>query len=399
MSSGAKNNQTADFHARVVSGISAIDAQSWDRCAVPDQKAAHPENPFLTHAFLLALESSGSVSESRGWYPHHIVIEDRHGTVFACMPCYLKSHSRGEYIFDQGWADAFMRAGGQYYPKLLSAIPFTPVTGRRLLVSPSADTDFMEAALISAALQMVEQHKLSSFHLNFVTCNEARSLHKYGFLQRRDQQFHWHNHGYNNFDEFLLSLSSRKRKAIKKERRIAVTDDIEIYWLTGSDIKRSHLDDFFKFYLDTGERKWGTPYLTREFFSTVADNMREHILLIMCSRAGRNIAGALNFIGTHTLYGRYWGCIEDHKCLHFETCYYQAMEYAIMHGLSKVEAGAQGPHKLARGYLPQTTCSAHHIADPGFHSAIARYLENERSHVDFERDMLSAHSPFRKDKL
>ena len=378
---------------RVEPEIAAIPAAQWDACA----NSASAANPFISHAFLHALEASGSAAFESGWGPQHLVLDDGAGGALACMPCYLKSHSLGEYVFDHGWADAFERAGGRYYPKLQAAVPFTPVTGRRLLVRPGPDAAQHETALLNAALKLTERHGASSLHLTFLSEAEWRRAGALGFLQRTDQQFHWCNDGYDDFDAFLASLAARKRKMIRKERRQARAGGIEIAWLTGADIQEAHWDAFFGFYLDTGARKWGRPYLNRAFFSLIGQTMAEDLLLVLCTREGETIAGALNFIGGDTLYGRYWGCREDHRFLHFETCYYQAIEFAIARGLARVEAGAQGPHKLARGYLPQTTYSAHYIANPSLRDAVAHFLERERSYVDMERTALAAHSPFRRD--
>lgn len=383
---------------RIETRIGAIDAETWDRCAnppAPDGTRNPAWSPFTSHAFLKALEESGSVSPETGWAPQHMVLDDGSGGVLACMPAYLKSHSRGEFVFDAGWADALERAGGDYYPKLQTAVPFTPVTGRRLLVPDCADAADRERYLVNAAATLLERYGLSSWHLTFLTRAEWDRLGKTGLLQRTDQQFHWYNDGYVSFDDFLASLASRKRKTIRKERREALADGIEIEWVTGGDLTEAHWDAFFSFYQDTGSRKWGSPYLTRSFFSLAGESMADEILLIMCRHGGRYIAGALNFIGGDALYGRYWGCIEDHRCLHFEACYYQAIDYAIKHGLARVEAGAQGPHKIARGYLPATTYSAHLIANPSFRRAIADYLARERDYVEMENAELAAHSPFR----
>jgi len=316
--------------------------------------------------------------------------------MLACMPCYLKAHSQGEYVFDHGWADAFERAGGRYYPKLLSGVPFTPVTGRRLLVPCTHDADMRERYLLNGAVSLLDRHKLSSLHLTFLTRGEWQRAGQMGLLLRTDQQFHWCNEGYHNFADFTASLTSRKRKLINRERREACSDGITIKLLTGSDLKESHWDVFYDFYIDTGERKWGNPYLTRDFFSLVGQNMAERILLILCERGGRAIAGALNFLGGDTLYGRYWGCVEDHRFLHFEACYYQAIDYAIANGFAHVEAGAQGQHKLARGYLPQTTYSAHLIADPSLKSAVDNFLTHERGLVELENRELARLAPYRK---
>jgi len=301
-------------------------------------------------------------------------------------------------VFDHSFADAYHRAGGEYYPKLLSAVPFTPATGRRFLVGAGTDEAEARNVLAAGALGLVERHALSSFHMNFLTRDEWEHLGEQGFLLREDRQFHWLNEGYASFDEFLSALAARKRKQIKKERRGATESGIAIRWLTGADIKEAHWDAFFAFYMDTGERKWGRPYLTRAFFSLLGTAMPERILIVMCEREGRPIAGALNFIGGDALYGRYWGAIEDHPFLHFEACYYQAIEFAIAHGLARVEAGAQGPHKLARGYVPRATFSAHWFADPAFRAAVARYLVSERRAVEEDIAYLSDRAPFRRDR-
>ena len=381
------------YIVRVEPEISAIKPEIWNALANPDGEAA---NPFITHQFLKALEDTGCVGEDSGWTPQHLILADESGDIRGCMPGYMKYHSQGEFVFDHGWAEAYHRAGGQYYPKLLSAVPFTPVTGRRFLVGQGPGSTKALALLSAAACQLTDRSGASSFHVNFLKREEWNELGSTGFLMRTDQQFQWQNGGYRTFDDYLDQLASRKRKAIKKERCTALSADIEIEILTGRDITERHWDAFYAFYMDTGARKWGHPYLNRAFFSNLSQSMPEQLLLIMASRAGHHIAGALNFIGGDTLYGRYWGCREDHKCLHFEICYYQAIDYAIRHGLAFVEAGAQGGHKLARGYLPKTTMSAHYIKDPNFRRAIAHYLEQERDYVDMERSELDQHSPFKK---
>jgi predicted N-acyltransferase len=373
---------------RVVGDIRRIPADEWNACAGPN-------NPFVAHEFLSAREESGSANGETGWAPFHLVVESSEG-VTACAPMYVKGHSQGEYIFDHGWAQAYERAGGRYYPKLLIAVPFTPATGPRLLVRSDADVREMEAALVSGAIEVARKHDLSSVNINFVEEDVWHRLGQAGFLLRTGEQFHWINDGYRTFDDFLAALSSRKRKAIRKERSGALEDDITVEWLSGRDLQESHWDAFFEFYIDTGSRKWGQPYLTRPFFSQVSKTMGDRILLIMAKRQGRYVAGALNFVGSETLYGRYWGCIEDHAFLHFELCYYQAIDFAIKNGLRRVEAGAQGPHKLSRGYLPVHTYSAHWIADPGFRRAVDHYLQQERAAVDEEIDTLDTYSPFKK---
>jgi predicted N-acyltransferase len=324
-------------------------------------------------------------------------VEDAKGTLLGCAPCYVKSHSQGEYVFDQGWAEAFERAGGDYYPKLQVAVPFTPVTGPRLLTRPGLQADAVRGALGDALAEITTASELSSAHVTFLTETEWRMLGDRGYLQRTDQQFHWFNNGYATFDDFLAALSSRKRKTIRRERKEALGPGIELCWLTGSDLTEEVWDAFFAFYMDTGSRKWGRPYLTREFFSLVGQSMRDQILLVMAKRAGRWIAGAINFIGSDALYGRNWGAVEHHPFLHFEVCYYQAIDYAIAHKLKRVEAGAQGEHKLARGYLPHTTYSAHFIANPGLRRAVAEYLARERAYVQATGEELAAAAPFRKD--
>ena len=381
---------------RIVSSIADVPAKGWDACARGTEgNAGRAENPFISHAFLLALEQSGSASPETGWWPRHLLLDDGNGGIAGCMPCYLKTHSRGEYVFDQGWAEAFERAGGHYYPKLQCSVPFTPVTGRRLLVRDGL-TPECQNLLLHAGASLVEQSGASSLHITFLTEEEWRLAGELGFLQRTDQQFHWKNDSYGNFDGFLASLASRKRKAVRKERREALATGIEIECVTGSALTEAHWDAFFAFYTDTGARKWGSPYLNREFFSLVGESMKDYILLVLAKRDGRYIAGALNFIGRHALFGRYWGAIEEHPCLHFEICYYQAIDFAIEHGLAVVEAGAQGAHKLARGYLPITTYSAHWIAHPGLRNAVADYLKRERAAVALEAELLSEESPYRR---
>lgn len=356
-----------------------------------------PPNPFVSQEFLSALEASGSVGGRTGWQPRHLLAEDTAGELVGVAPCYIKMHSRGEYVFDHGWAEAFERAGGNYYPKLQIAVPFTPVTGPRLLVRPGLQTDAVRGALADALVEITTASELSSAHVTFLTEDEWQALGQRNFLRRTDQQFHWENADYKSFDDFLAALASRKRKTIRRERKEALTAGIEVRWLTGADLTESVWDAFFAFYMETGSRKWGRPYLTREFFSLAGDTMRDRILLVMARRAGRWIAGAINFIGADTLYGRNWGAIEYHPFLHFELCYYQAIDYAITHRLKRVEAGAQGEHKLARGYLPHTTYSAHFIANPALRRAIADYLARERLYVRAAAEELAAAAPFRKD--
>jgi len=383
---------TDHFQIRIINSLADIKPEDWDAL-----NEGHPVNPFLTHAFLYALEKSESANAETGWLGQHLVLEGPDKKPMAALPCYLKNHSQGEYVFDHGWADAFMRAGGDYYPKLQCSIPFTPASGPRFLVPQCDNMNVRKQALAEGLKQFCSQMQVSSAHITFMEKADWDIAGEHGYLQRTDQQFHWVNEGYKSFDDFLAALSSRKRKNIKKERRTALIDNgIEIELLRGDNITEKAWDRFFVFYQDTGARKWGQPYLTREFFTEIGKNMGERTLLIMAKREGNYVAGALNFIGDECLYGRHWGCIEDHPCLHFEVCYYQAIEYAIEHGLSRVEAGAQGSHKLARGYLPVTTRSAHWITHPGLRDAVEDYLVHERREVDRHNELLSQHAPFKK---
>jgi predicted N-acyltransferase len=369
--------------------MSEFDAAEWDACAGPD-------NPFLRHAFLEALEESGSARPETGWAPHHLALEDDSGTLLGAVPMYLKSQSQGEYVFDHQWAAAYERAGGDYYPKLLAAVPFTPVTGRRLLARPGPMADAVRGHLLDGAAEVARRLGVSSANINFLTEAEWKLAGSRGWLQRMDQQFHWENRGYGSFDDFLDDLSSRKRKTLRRERREALENGIEVEFVTGSDLAERHWDAFWEFYQDTGSRKWGRPYLTRRFFSMLGERMAEAVVLIFAKREGHYVAGALNLKGTDALYGRYWGCVEEHPFLHFEICYYQAIDYAIAAGLKRVEAGAQGGHKLARGYVPTPTYSAHWIIDPSFRKAVEHYLESERRYVAEEIDELGDYAPFRK---
>ena len=376
---------------KIAHNMAHIDAAAWDACANPTGAF----DPFVGHAFLLALEESKSATAQSGWAPHHILIEDDKGVLLGCVPLYLKNNSQGEYVFDQGWADAYMRAGGKYYPKLQLSVPFTPATGRRLLVRRGPDSELIKQNLIAALKKLTLESKTSSLHVTFTTEEEWHEFGKHDFLLRTDKQFHWINRGYGSFKEFLDDLASRKRKNLRKERIAAVDAEIEIERITGDALTEHHWDAFYTFYMDTSMRKWGQPYLTREFFSMVNESLADQTLLIMCKREGRYIAGALNFIGGDTLYGRNWGCLEDHPYLHFEACYYQAIEFAIEKGLSKVEAGAQGAHKLARGYTPTPTYSAHFIPDPNFREAVRDYLQEERRYIQSDIEVLSTHTPFK----
>jgi hypothetical protein len=408
----------SSLRLRIIPAISEVDAAAWDACANPTAAAAVeviceqppplqtqsdvisqdiPYNPFMSYDFLYSLEASGSATARTGWQPQHVLAETTDGDILGAVPCYLKSHSRGEYVFDRGWAEAYERAGGQYYPKLQVSVPFTPATGRRLLLRPGSQAEPVRAGLTAGLIELCRQHEASSVHVTFLPEAECRFLAEHGFLHRTDQQFHWENAGYGSFDAFLEALSARKRKTIRRERRDAMAPGISVHWLTGTDLTEEAWDAFFAFYMETGSRKWGRPYLTRKFYSLVGERMADKIVLVMAKRAGRFIAGAINFIGSDTLFGRHWGAVEHHPFLHFELCYYQAIDFAIARGLKRVEAGAQGEHKLARGYLPVTTHSAHYIADAGLRRAVADYLLRERAYVEAAGEELAAGAPFRKD--
>ncbi|MGB8399013.1 GNAT family N-acetyltransferase [Bradyrhizobium sp.] len=409
---------SSEITLEAVASVSDIPAAEWDACANPQGNPNPLEqfdtlalpvvaagnscagsrpayNPFVSHAFFAAAEASGSACARTGWGPRHLLAK-LDGAIAGVVPCYLKSHSQGEYVFDRGWADAYARAGGRYYPKLQVSVPFTPATGPRLLIRDGVDPERIGEALASGLMALCNATSASSVHVTFAREAEANYLGEHGFLLRNDQQFHWRNAGYTSFDDFLATLNSRHRKAIKRERREAVSADITIHWLTGGDITEDAWDAFFRFYTETGSRKWGRPYLTRKFFSLIGESMSRDVLLVMAKRNGRWIAGAINFIGSDTLFGRNWGAIEHHPFLHFEVCYYQAIDFAIQRGLQTVEAGAQGEHKLARGYLPQTTYSAHYIADPDLRRAIADYLKRERDYVAEVGRELAEAAPFRK---
>lgn len=373
--------------------IAEIGREAWDACA---DNPAYAANPFIRFDFLDALEQTNCAVERTGWGPQHLAVEDADGRVAAVMPLYLKSHSQGEYIFDHAWADAYERAGGRYYPKLLSAAPFTPATGPRLLVRPDVSEGEARALLLGGALTLCDRFGVSGLNFNFVTGAEWAWLGEQGLGRREGQQYHWLNPGYASFEDFLAALSSGRRKTIRRERREA-QGQVEIHRLTGAALTEEHWDAFFRFYMDTGSRKWGRPYLTRPFFSELGERMADQVLLILARRDGRWIAGALNLIGGDCLYGRHWGCVEDVPFLHFELCYYQAIEWAIEQGLPRVEAGAQGQHKIARGYLPRPVYSAHWIADPALRGPVERFLEQERAAVDQEMEWLEeAFSPFRE---
>ncbi len=380
---------------QVLPSLDAIPATEWDACACPEAADGfRPLDPFTTWRFLKALEDSGSVGRGTGWHPSYLVARQA-GEAIAVAPLYAKHHSQGEYIFDHSWAHAYENAGGAYYPKLQMAVPFTPATGRRFLARPGYEAIGV-GALAQGAVQLAVDNEVSSLHVTFCTPDEAEAGRQMGLMHRRSQQFHWENAGYESFDGFLAALSSRKRKNIRKERATAQAFGGTIRQLTGDQIQPEHWDDFWHFYQNTGSRKWGTPYLTRAFFDIAQETLRDDILLVLAERDGFNVAGALNFIGRRSLYGRYWGMVEHHPCLHFEACYYQAIDYAIEHGLETVEAGAQGEHKLARGYLPVTTHSLHWVADPGFARAIGEFLQAESEAVDEEIEILTSYGPFRK---
>ena len=381
MTGGAK---ASDLTVRIASSVSAFDADEWNALGGAD-------NPFVSHEFLTAMEDSGSVGPGTGWEPAPIAITDDAGRLLAAMPAYAKGHSQGEYVFDHAWADAWHRAGGRYYPKLQIAAPFTPATGPRLLLSD----DSLAAHLLKGAEAVCLQNALSSAHATFIDPQQIALFEEAGWALRSDIQFHWINRGYAAFDDFLAALSSRKRKDLRKERAAAV-EGLTIRHLTGSEIREEHWDAFWVFYQDTGARKWGSPYLTREAFSLLGERMGDRIVLILAYDGSEPIAGALNFVGKDALYGRYWGCTREVRFLHFELCYYQAIDIAIARGLARIEAGAQGGHKLARGYEPVQTWSAHWIADPGFRAAVEDFLERERKGVASDQLYLGGRTPFRK---
>ena len=386
-----------DLAIRVAASVGSFDRAEWESLSGTSRNTeANDYNPFVSFDFLTALEESGCAVARTGWQGHHLRLEGPDGRLIGAAPCYVKSHSQGEYVFDHGWADAFERAGGRYYPKLQAAVPFTPVSGPRLLVARDADAAATRSTLALGLRTVTDRIGVSSAHVTFAREADMEALAGAGYLTRTDQQFHFRNEGYSNYDDFLASLASRKRKALKKERREALSAGISIDWLTGNDLTEAAWDDFFAFYMDTGGRKWGRPYLNRRFFSLIGEKMADDILLVMAKRAGRYIAGAINFIGSDALYGRNWGCIEDHPFLHFEVCYHQAIDFAISRGLKTVEAGAQGEHKLARGYMPVTTHSAHYIAHAGLRNAVSAYLDRERADVESIGEYLEAHSPFRR---
>ncbi|MBD8064702.1 N-acetyltransferase [Devosia sp. PTR5] len=383
---------SSSYTATIHPSTSSISAEVWN--ALAPSTGGVVDNPFLDHAFFLALEESGCATARTGWQPQHILLRNEEDEPVGLMPLFLKDHSMGEYVFDHGWANALERAGGHYYPKLQGSVPFTPATAPKLLV-PSGSLE-AEAALLQTAQQLCGQRKASSVHLTFLPEEQADIAGAADWLRRTDTQFHWHNEGFSSFEDFLETLASRKRKTIRRERRDALDDGISVRWLTGSDITETHWDAFFAFYEDTGARKWGRPYLNRTFFSLLGQTMADRVVLMLAYDGETPIAGAINFRGKDRLYGRNWGAVRDVPFLHFEVCYYQAMDYAIAHGLKVVEAGAQGEHKLARGYSPVTMHSAHWIAHPGLRQAVAQYLEDERPAVEREQAVLESFTPFRK---
>ena len=386
----SESEDAPKLQARTISSIAEIAPEIWDACA-------GSVNPFVSHTFLSALEESGSCTSQTGWLPQHLVLEELGGSVLGTMPLYLKNHSQGEYVFDHGWAQAFENAGGSYYPKLQASIPFTPATGPRLLIAPGDGVEEKMRLLLQAAVQIAEKYKVSSLHFTFPTDREWKLMGEAGLLQRTGEQFHWSNDGYKTFDDFLATLTSRKRKSIKRERRKALESGVSLEILSGAELQKEHWDSFYDFYINTGNKKWGTPYLTRSFFNIIHERMADQIVLIMVQNNGRYIAGALNFLGKDTLYGRHWGCIEEHDCLHFEVCYYQAIEFAINNGLKFVEAGAQGSHKVHRGYLPKLTYSAHWIRNEGFRGAVKNYLASERKEINLHVDAIEEiYSPYKQ---
>ena len=393
---------------RIAQSIASVDSAQWDACANPPaglestseaaESISQKErfNPFISHAFLQCCETSGSASPRTGWGPAHVLVEDSEGRLLACAPTYIKTHSQGEYVFDHAWADAFERAGGSYYPKLQVCVPFTPAPGRRLLVAPGHGAKAALETLVAGLRALRQKAQASSIHVTYETQAEYAALAGFGFLKRTNKQFHFFNKGYKTFDDFLDTLASRKRKVIRRERKEALAPGIEIEWVTGASLTQAHWDAFWKFYIDTGNRKWGSPYLNRKFFTLLSAAMADRVLLVMAKREGRYIAGALNLIGDDALYGRNWGCTEEHPFLHFEVCYYQAIDFALSRGLSRVEAGAQGEHKLLRGYEPMPTYSSHDIEDPRLARAVEDFLRSERRQMEQALEIYAEHTPFRK---
>jgi len=374
---------------KVISSLTEVPKTQWDACA-------GNQNPFVSHTFLKCLEDSEAVCNETGWLPQHILIENDTGLA-GCVPCYLKNHSHGEYVFDWGWADAFERAGGQYYPKLQVSVPFSPVTGPRLLVRDGVDVERTQAMLTAGLLELCKQHGVSSLHVTFPTEDEWTTLGEKGLLKRQGQQFHWHNNGYKTFDDFMETLNSRKRKMIRKERT-AANKEVEIEVLTGDKVQSHHMDEFYQFYINTIDRKWAHAYLNNEFFQLIHERMPENIVLVRATQSGKAVAGALNLRGPDTLWGRNWGCSERFRMLYFEACFYRSIEFAIENGLARVEAGAQGPHKISRGYLPHPTYSVHWIRDEGFRTAVEKYLQQERRGVNAEMTLLTKLSPFKREE-
>jgi len=377
---------------KIYASIAEVDASGWDACA---RIGSPDDNPFVCHAFLNALEESGSASDRAGWMPQHVVVEDAGSVPIACAPMYVKSHSQGEYVFDHAWADAYERAGGRYYPKLQVAVPFTPVTGPRLLVRPGGDEARNRQILIAALTEVANKSGVSSLHVTFTNEADTEALAKAGFAIRMGEQFHWENDGYEDFDGFLAALTSRKRKMIRKERRKVADAGISVRPLVGSEIEPRHWDAFHEFYIATYDRKWGYPYLTREFFTLLSERLGDRVVLVVAEHDGQIVAGALNLVGGDAIYGRNWGCSGHFKFLHFEACYYQAIEFAIGHGLKRVEAGTQGPHKIQRGYLPRRTWSAHWLHDENFRNAVDDYCRRERAAVEQDMTYIEEISPFR----
>ena len=387
------------YTVKIEQNFRNIDPQKWNTCArEANSKGLDTVNPFISFEFLSALERSGSAIAGTGWSGAHLILENTEHNMVAACPAYLKNNSMGEYVFDHGWADAYERSGGEYYPKLQISVPFTPATAPKLLTSNSDSLVETQRSLLSAIPALCDKMGASSAHATFLTEYDRNLFLEAGFLERNDKQYHWFNENYASVEDFLTALSSRKRKLIRRERRDALVNDITIVCLTGADLKPEHMEAFYQFYMDTSARKWGRPYLTHSFFFMILDSMADNILLIMAKRNGKYIAGAINFIGGDVLYGRNWGCIENHPFLHFEVCYYQAIDFAIQNKLKRVEAGAQGEHKLARGYRPVTTYSAHYIADPSFRNAVSRYLDEERQYIAALQTDLAEHLPFKRDE-
>ena len=379
---------------RVVNSVTKVDAAAWDACALAPEAAG---NPFLSHDFLKALEDSKCLGRGTGWMPQHLVAENDAGEVLGIVPMFLKSHSQGEYVFDHGWAQAYERAGGRYYPKLQVCAPFTPVPGPRILPRPGPLAGHVFDAMVESMVKIAADNDMSSIHVTFCLREQWEALARLGFLKRQHYQFHWTNDGYKTFDDFLAALSSRKRKAIRKERAAIAKHGLTMRALSGAEITAQHWDAFFAFYMDTADRKWGSPYLNREFFHLLGGSLAEKVVLIVAERDGRLVAGALNLRGDDAIFGRNWGCLENHDFLHFEACYYQAIDYAIAHGLKRVEAGAQGEHKIQRGYLPTPTYSAHWIGDRQLRTAVANFLDRERPAAARDMAALMEYSPFRKE--